>query len=176
MKVRLIALCLLSGIAIYGCSKTKNNDVSPTHPFTGAKTAPDNYQKTVSDESTTLIATWKPISGYTSFYDANGVLIGVSAIGASGLSKLQFIDTTKYKETNAEGDSLKGSYIVSKKDTIMYLNFVGDDGYFTYGIDTLIANRLAISQITKSPGGVVFNMNGTTTTAYEYVLHFNFSK
>ena len=174
IKARILALYLLSSIVIYGCSKTQNvNPVTPPH---GEKTAPDNYAKTVTDGSTSLIATWKPISGYTTFYDKDGVLIGVSPLGAAALSQLQFLDATNFKEIHSGGDVYATTYTTTTTDNTTYIKFVSDEGFTTYGVDTLMSNRLAISQIAKYPGGVVFNINGSNYTAYEYVLHFNYNK
>lgn len=176
MKARLIALCLLSSFIICGCSKTQSvNPVTPPGAH-GVKTAPDTYQKTFTDGSASLIATWKPISGYTSFYDKDGVLIGVSPVGAAALSQLQFLDATNFKEIHNGGDVYTTTYNTTTTDNTVYINYVSDEGLFTYGIDTLMSDRLAISQIQKYPGGVVFNINGSNRSAYEYVLHFNYHK
>lgn len=159
----LILFSLLIGILVNGCAKSQKNDTAPH--FTGVKTAPDNYPKTVTDGSPSLFALWKPVSGYTSFYDINGVLISVSRLAAPSLSQLQFLDSTNFKEVYYAGDTTKANYHLTTKDTTMYLNFVGDEELNTYGIDTLQTNRLAISNVAKFPRGNLFNIDGYYVTA-----------
>jgi hypothetical protein len=171
-----LIIYLSACVLLLGCSKTavkpKTIDLQTA---TSPKTAPDNYAKTNTD-GTSLFALWKPISGYTSIYNQYGVLIGVEKLGAVSLSQMQFLDATHVKETNYDGYILNVGYNLSAKDSTQYINFISDEGLFTYGIDTLSSGKLAISQITKYPSGNPYTFNGKNYTAYETVLHFNFDQ
>ena len=168
-------ICLFAGIIMYGCAKSGIKPVTPHSPA-GTKTAPDNYSKTVTEPAASLFALWKPISGYTTFYDVNGVLLTTSKFDASALNRVQFFDATHVKETFASGDTLRGAYTLTTKDSTLFINFISDEGLNSYGIDTLTANRLAMSQILKFANGTTLSINGVSYTVYEYVTHFNFNQ
>jgi hypothetical protein len=172
-KKVLIALCSI-GISFFGCSKSNvKPTVDPTP--TGPKTAPDNYAKTYTDGAS-LLALWKPISGYISIYNQYGVLLGVDKIPAQSLSQVQFVDATHFKETSYSGILTTGNYNLDATDTIHYIKFISDEGFNNYGIDTLVSKALAISQIAKYPSGNPYAFNGKNYTVYETVLHFNFNQ
>ena len=173
-KKGLIALYLV-GALFLGCSKSNVKPIpAPEQTPTSPKTAPDNYAKTYTD-GTSLFALWKPISGYTSIYNQYGVLLGVDKLPVAALNQIQFLDATHFKETSYSGIVTSGSYNLNATDTTRYINFLSDEGYNTYGIDTLISKELAVSQIIKYAGGTLYSLNGTNYSVYEVVTHFNFN-
>lgn len=170
-----ITFCL-AGALFLGCGKSKvkpdpTTEQTPTSP----KTAPDDYAKTYTDGAS-LIAIWKPISGYTSIYNQYGVLLGVDKLPASALSQTQFLDATHFKETHYAGDIYSGGYDLAIKDSTTFIRFISDEGFVPYSIDTLSSGKLAISQIAKYPSGNPYTFNGKNYTVYETVLHFNFNQ
>ncbi|HEY9000942.1 MAG TPA: hypothetical protein VIM89_06295 [Mucilaginibacter sp.] len=172
-RTGLITLCL-AGSLLLGCSKSgvkPTPDQTPTSP----KTAPDNYAQTHTDGAS-LFALWKPVTGYTSIYNQYGVLLGIDKMGVEALSQMQFTDATHCKITAYTGIATNNSYDLSTKDNTQYINFISDEGLYSYGIDTLLSNKLAISQITKYQSGNPYILNGKNYTVYETVLHFNFSQ
>ncbi len=173
-KVGLTGIYLVMLILGCGKSSVKPNS-TPGQTPTSPKTAPDNYAKTYTD-GTSLFALWKPISGYTSIYNQYGVLLGIDKMGMQSLSQIQFLDATHFKETSPSGIISSGNYNLNASDTTRYLNFLTDEGYSTYAIDTLVSKELAVSQITKYTGGTLYSLNGTNYSVYEVVVHFNFNQ
>lgn len=176
MRRKGLTILYLMGVLFLGCSKS-NVKATPAQEQTptGPKTAPDNYAKTYTDGAS-LFALWKPISGYTSIYNQYGVLLGVDKLPVAALSQIQFLDATHFKETNYLGIITPGSYNLNATDTTRYINFLSDEGYNTYGIDTLVSKELAVSQIIKYTGGTLYSLNGTNYYVFEVVTHFNFNQ
>ena len=169
MKPKLLVLSLFMAVAIVACHKEKQ--IAPP-VVVGVKTAPDGYNKTVTD-GTSLFGSWTNTYSAFSFYDINGVLLGAAS---PGLIHLQVIDSANLKETNSNGLITSDKILLNNNNGIMYLNFISDEGLNTFAIDTLQSNKLTIFQIIKYPTGNTGTINGQNVTVYEVTTKFKYTK